>query len=107
MFSPWPCERRSLPQGGVRLRFRRIGFAPKDTALVVGATDTIRVRIEMTRLVLELLAVVVQGACILRDFQAAKTGAPCASNCLTSLIRRSQTITACAMAARSDSVPIR
>lgn len=54
---------RDLPTGEVRLRFRRIGFAPKDTALVVGANDTVRVSIEMTRLALELPAVVVHGAC--------------------------------------------
>jgi hypothetical protein len=54
---------RDLPLGEVRLRFRRIGFAPKDTALVVGANDTVRVSIEMTRLALELPAVVVNGAC--------------------------------------------
>jgi hypothetical protein len=54
---------RDLPSGEVRVRFRRIGFAPKDTAFVVGANDTVRVSIEMTRLALELPAVVVHGAC--------------------------------------------
>ena len=53
---------RDPPPGEVRLRFRRIGFAPKDTALVAGANDTVRVRIEMTRLALELPAVIVNGA---------------------------------------------
>jgi hypothetical protein len=54
---------RNLPPGEVRLRFRRIGFAPKDTALVVGANDTAQVRIEMTRLALALPAIVVDGTC--------------------------------------------
>jgi hypothetical protein len=54
---------RDLPPGEVRLRFRRIGFAPMDTALILGANDTVRVSIEMTRLALELPAVVVHGAC--------------------------------------------
>jgi hypothetical protein len=54
---------RDLPPGEVRLRFRRIGFAPKDTALVVGANETARLWIEMTRLALELPTVVVDGTC--------------------------------------------
>jgi hypothetical protein len=54
---------RDLPSGEVRLRFRHIGFAPKDTALVVRANDTVRFTIEMARLALELPAVVVNGAC--------------------------------------------
>jgi hypothetical protein len=54
---------RDLPPGEVRLRFRRIGFAPVDTALVVGANDTAQVRIEMSRLAIQLPAVVVNGTC--------------------------------------------
>jgi hypothetical protein len=54
---------RDLPSGEVRLRVRHIGFAPKDTTLVVGANDTVQVRIEMTRLALALPTVVVNGAC--------------------------------------------
>jgi hypothetical protein len=54
---------RDLPSGELRLRFRRIGFAPKDTTLVVGANDTTRVSVALTRLALELPAMVVQGAC--------------------------------------------
>jgi hypothetical protein len=54
---------RDLPPGEVRLRFRHIGFAPTDTALVVGANDTAQVRIEMTRLALVLPTVVVDGTC--------------------------------------------
>ena len=54
---------RDLPPGEVRLRFRHIGFAPKDTALVVGANDTAQIRIEMTRLALALPTVVVDGTC--------------------------------------------
>ena len=53
---------RELPAGETRLRFRRIGFAPKDTSFVVRAGDTIRVSVEMNRLALELPAVVA-GTC--------------------------------------------
>lgn len=53
----------NLPPGEVRLRFWRIGFAARDTALVVGANDTVQVRIEMMRLALVLPAVVVDAAC--------------------------------------------
>jgi len=49
---------RDLHAGEVRLRFRRIGFAPKDTVLLVAVGDTVRLRIEMNRLALELPAVV-------------------------------------------------
>jgi hypothetical protein len=54
---------RNLPPGQVALRFRRIGFTPKDTVIVVAANDTARVRIEMQRLVLQLPTVVVDGTC--------------------------------------------
>jgi hypothetical protein len=52
-----------VPPGDVRLRFRRIGFAPKDTLLVLAAGDTARIRIEMTRLAIRLPEVVVSGRC--------------------------------------------
>ena len=54
---------RGLAPGEVHLRFRRIGFARKDTMLVVGANDTTDVRIEMKRLTLELPTMVVNGTC--------------------------------------------
>lgn len=54
---------RALPPGEVRLRFRRIGFAPRDTSLRVSANDTTHVRIELTRLVIQLTEVVVNRAC--------------------------------------------
>jgi hypothetical protein len=54
---------RDLSPGEVRLRFRRIGFAPKDTVITVVANDTARISIEMARLVLQLPAVIVDGAC--------------------------------------------
>ena len=56
-------ELRDLPPGEVRVRFRRIGFAAKDTTFVVGANDTAQLRIEMTRLALALPTVVVDGTC--------------------------------------------
>jgi hypothetical protein len=54
---------RDLPPGEVRLRVRRIGFAAKDTAFNVAANDTARIRIEMTRLAIQLPAMVVTGTC--------------------------------------------
>ncbi len=54
---------RGLAPGAVRLRFTRIGYAPRDTTLAVAADGTARVRIEMTRLDLRLPPVVVNGAC--------------------------------------------
>lgn len=63
---------RDLPQGTVRLRLRRIGFAPKDTAFVIGANDTIRVSIEMARLALVLPELVAHGACTDRTPSDAK-----------------------------------
>src|SRR4051812_42072478 len=43
-----------LPAGQLRLRFKRIGFVARDTTLVLAAGDTARLRIEMTRLVIQL-----------------------------------------------------
>ena len=54
---------REVPPGEVRLRFRRIGFAPKDTTLTLAAGDTARVRIAMTRLAIQLPKIVVSGRC--------------------------------------------
>ena len=54
---------RGLPQGEVRLRFKRIGFVPKDTAFTVATGDSALVRIEMTRLIISLPTVVVDGSC--------------------------------------------
>ena len=54
---------RNLPAGQVRLRFKRIGFAPKDTVLIMAANDTARIRIAMSRLVIQLPAMVVSGKC--------------------------------------------
>ena len=54
---------REVPPGEVRLRFRRIGFAPRDTTLTLAAGDTARIRIAMTRLAIQLPEVVVSGRC--------------------------------------------
>lgn len=54
---------RNLPPGSIALRFRRIGFAPKDTVIDVGANDTVRVSVEMHRLGLRLPTVIVDGTC--------------------------------------------
>jgi hypothetical protein len=53
----------TLPPGEVRLRFKRIGFVPKDTTLVIAANDTARIRVEMARLVIRLPDIAVSGAC--------------------------------------------
>ena len=52
-----------LAPGEVRLRFKRIGFAPKDTAFRIAAGDTARVSVEMTRLAIQLPAMMVTGKC--------------------------------------------
>ena len=54
---------RNLPPGEVHLRFKRIGFSPRDTTIQLAPGDTARIRIEMSRLVIELPAVVVDGRC--------------------------------------------
>ncbi|MBA3558538.1 MAG: carboxypeptidase-like regulatory domain-containing protein [Gemmatimonadaceae bacterium] len=52
-----------LPPGEVRLRFKRIGFVPKDTLVVLAPGETARIRVEMTHLIINLPAVVVSGRC--------------------------------------------
>ncbi|MEP6767002.1 MAG: carboxypeptidase-like regulatory domain-containing protein [Gemmatimonadaceae bacterium] len=53
----------NVPVGTVRLRFKRMGFTAKDTTFSVSASDTVQLRIEMTRLVIALPALVVSGTC--------------------------------------------
>ena len=52
-----------LPPGEVRLRFKRIGFTPKDTVVVLASGEAARIRIEMARLAIRLPEVVVSGRC--------------------------------------------
>ena len=52
-----------LPPGEVRLRFKRIGFAPKDTVVLLAPGATARIRLEMARLAIPLPEVVVSGRC--------------------------------------------
>src|SRR3954469_7072166 len=52
-----------MPPGEVRLRFKRIGFVPKDTVVVLAPGATVGIRVEMTRLAIDLPAVVVSGRC--------------------------------------------
>src|SRR3954471_5687616 len=54
---------RDVPAGQVRLGVKRIGFVPKDTALMPAASDTARIRIELRRLVMQLPAMIVSGKC--------------------------------------------
>jgi len=53
----------NLSPGAVTLRFRRIGFAPKDTVVDLTAGDTARVVVAMVRLAIQLPTVVVEGTC--------------------------------------------
>ena len=53
----------NLSPGAVTLRFRRIGFAPKDTVVDLTAGDTARVVVAMVRLAMQLPTVVVEGTC--------------------------------------------
>jgi hypothetical protein len=52
-----------LVAGPVRLRFKRIGFAPKDTTFVLAENESARISVGLTRLVIKLPAVVVSGKC--------------------------------------------
>ena len=52
-----------LPPGEVRLRFKRIGFAPKDTLVVLAPGEALRIQVEMTPLAISLPTVVVSGRC--------------------------------------------
>lgn len=52
-----------LLSGRIRLRFKRIGFAPKDTTLDLADNASVRIRVALQRLVLQLPAVVVSGKC--------------------------------------------
>ena len=52
-----------LPPGEVRIRLKRIGFAPRDTVFTLAANDTARLTVEMTRLVIQLPTMLVSGTC--------------------------------------------
>jgi Carboxypeptidase regulatory-like domain len=54
---------RGLPPGQVRLRIRRIGYAPKDTVLTVAANATAELLVRLDRLALRLPTIVVRGTC--------------------------------------------
>jgi hypothetical protein len=53
----------NLAPGRLALRVKRIGYSPRDTAVTLRPNDTLRVEIALTRLVIELPAVRVSGAC--------------------------------------------
>lgn len=53
----------AVQPGQVRLRFKRIGFAPKDTTLTLAQNDTVHIRVELSRLVIQLPAMLVSGKC--------------------------------------------
>lgn len=54
---------REMPVGPVTLRFRHVGFAPRDTQIVVRAGDTLRVDMTLTRLVIKLDAMRITAGC--------------------------------------------
>jgi hypothetical protein len=54
---------RNLPADTVRLRFKHIGFASRDTVVRLGADDTLRLIIALTPLAIDLPAIKVSGAC--------------------------------------------
>jgi hypothetical protein len=53
----------NIAPGEVRLRFKRIGFAPKDTTVRLAPGESVNLRIEMTRIALQLPAMLVTGKC--------------------------------------------
>ncbi|SRR5258708_720088 len=65
---------RDLPVGPLTLRFRHIGFAPHDTAVVLHAGDTLHVDVALSRLAIRLDAMHVTAACA-RTQDAAASGA--------------------------------
>src|SRR5258708_23000382 len=65
---------RVLRVGPLRLRFRHMGFAPHDTAVVLHAGDTLHVDVALSRLAIRLDAMHVTAACA-RTQDAAASGA--------------------------------
>jgi hypothetical protein len=53
----------SVAPGDVKLRFKRIGFAPKDTTIHLEPGDAPNLRIALPRLVIQLPAMLVSGKC--------------------------------------------
>jgi hypothetical protein len=53
----------TVPAGQVHLRFKRIGFAATDTVLRVAANDTVRLRVSLERLVIQLPEMLVSRKC--------------------------------------------
>src|SRR5437870_11755321 len=47
---------RDLPAGELRLRIKHIGFSPRDTVVTLRDNDTLRIRIVLTTLVVQLPA---------------------------------------------------
>jgi hypothetical protein len=53
----------SVAPGDVKLRFKRIGFAPKDTTIHLEPGDALSLRVALSRLVIQLPAMLVSGKC--------------------------------------------
>jgi hypothetical protein len=53
----------NLPAGPLRIRFKHIGNAPRDTVVTLHENDTIRIEIALALLAIQLPAVHISGAC--------------------------------------------
>jgi hypothetical protein len=53
----------NLPAGQLRIRIKHIGYAPRDTVLMLAANDTARIEVSLSRLVIQLPAMLVSGKC--------------------------------------------
>jgi hypothetical protein len=53
----------NLPAGPLLIRVKRIGYAPRDTVVTLRDDDTLRIAVSMVKLVIQLPAVRVSGAC--------------------------------------------
>lgn len=53
----------NLSAGPLRIRFKHIGYAPRDTVVTLRDTDTLRIEIALAKLAIQLPAVHISGAC--------------------------------------------
>lgn len=56
-----------LPPGALRVRFRRVGFSPVDTQVVLRAGDTLQLAVSMQRLAIRLDAMKITAYCLSAD----------------------------------------
>ena len=53
----------NLPAGSLLIRFKHIGYAPRDTVVTLRDNDTLRIAFALAKLVIQLPAVRISGAC--------------------------------------------